>query len=65
MMPEEQPAERTKLVETLWSTLKDLNIKLEINHYNVLLKLHLDNENTIEPNEILEEINERGLVLNR
>lgn len=56
MMPWETPAKRNELTQKLWARFRELNIALDINHYNALLKNQLDNESDIDPAEILKEI---------
>lgn len=60
-MPEEAPAERGQLAQKMWQILQESNIKLEIYHYNVMLKAQLDNNTEISPDDVLKEIKERGL----
>lgn len=64
-MPEEAPSARANLVQKLWTTLEKLNIAFDINHYNALLKTHLDNNYSIKPEKIIAEIKQNGLVPTR
>uniref|UniRef100_A0A8D8WCH4 Leucine-rich PPR motif-containing protein, mitochondrial n=1 Tax=Cacopsylla melanoneura TaxID=428564 RepID=A0A8D8WCH4_9HEMI len=65
LLPEEIPAIRTQLAQTLWQTFDKLNIQLDISHYNALLRVHLENEHTFSPTDFLAELETKRIEPNR
>lgn len=65
MMPEELPEIRSKLFEQLLKSLNKLQFKLNISHYNAVLKVYLDNRISISPVQFLEDIKTEGVIPNR
>ncbi|KAL1463787.1 hypothetical protein WDU94_015500 [Cyamophila willieti] len=65
LLPEEIPANRTQLVQTLWQTFENLKIPLDISHYNALLRVHLENEHTFSPTDFLAELETKRIEPNR
>ncbi|CAK9831471.1 Leucine-rich PPR motif-containing protein, mitochondrial [Anthophora retusa] len=47
------PSDKVKLGEYLWSTLSACNFSLNVNHYNALIKLYLQNEWDFSPQKLL------------
>ncbi|XP_046859634.1 leucine-rich PPR motif-containing protein, mitochondrial-like [Xenia sp. Carnegie-2017] len=59
------PERRTQLVKQFWSELKAKGISFGVNHYNVLLSVHLQNHHSFDPLEILEEMKGSGIEPNQ
>ncbi|XP_040207473.1 leucine-rich PPR motif-containing protein, mitochondrial [Rana temporaria] len=53
LMPGVPPSERTEIAETVWSKLQELGVVFNETHYNVLLKIYLENEHKFSPTEFL------------
>ena len=49
----------------LFFKAKSRNIKMEIGHYNALLKCYIDNDHTFTPLDFLETLAENNLEANR
>lgn len=64
-MPEEQPEVRTRLVKEIWSTLENLNVQMDVSHYNALLRVYLENEHKFLPTEFLADMESKGIEPNR
>lgn len=65
LVPEELPETRTKLVQEIWKTLNNLNVPMDISHYNALLRVYLENEHNFSPSEFLAELQSKGVDPNR
>lgn len=65
LVPEELPETRTKLVQEIWKTLNNLNVPMDISHYNALLRVYLENEHNFSPAEFLAELQSKGVDPNR
>ena len=59
-------AHRQKIADEVWSQIKgDPNFKLDISHYNTLLRVYLDNGKDFSPDTILTELATNELIPNR
>uniref|UniRef100_A0A182NB72 Very long-chain specific acyl-CoA dehydrogenase, mitochondrial n=1 Tax=Anopheles dirus TaxID=7168 RepID=A0A182NB72_9DIPT len=65
LVPEELPEVRTALVQEIWKTLKNLNVAMDVSHYNALLRVFLDNEHPFSPTEFLADMQSQGIEPNR
>lgn len=64
-MPEELPEVRTALVQEIWRTLNNLNVIMDVSHYNALLRVYLENEHSFSPTEFLADLEAKGIEPNR
>ncbi|XP_011495646.1 PREDICTED: uncharacterized protein LOC105360449 [Ceratosolen solmsi marchali] len=55
---------RTTLCNNVWSTIKTLDVKLDINCYNALILVYLENNIDFSPNDILTELKEKNIQPN-
>ncbi|KAG4073704.1 hypothetical protein HA402_000928 [Bradysia odoriphaga] len=62
---EELPEVRTALVQEIWKTLNNLNVEMDITHYNALLRVYLENEHPFSPTEFLADLEAKGIEPNR
>ncbi|XP_050076567.1 leucine-rich PPR motif-containing protein, mitochondrial [Anopheles maculipalpis] len=65
LVPEELPEVRTALVQEIWKTLQNLNVAMDVSHYNALLRVYLDNEHPFSPTEFLANMQSLGIEPNR
>ncbi|KAG4071985.1 hypothetical protein HA402_016225 [Bradysia odoriphaga] len=65
VVPEELPEVRTALVQEIWKTLNNLNVSMDITHYNALLRVYLENEHPFSPTEFLADLEAKGIEPNR
>ncbi|CAO1333276.1 unnamed protein product [Diamesa serratosioi] len=65
LVPEELPETRTSLVQEIWKTLDNLNVPMDISHYNALLRVYLENEHQFSPTEFLADLQSKGVEPNR
>lgn len=65
LMPEEFRHVRVQLANRIWDTLRELNCPLDVSHYNVLLKVYLENEQQFSPIEFLSNMESSGIIANR
>ncbi len=65
LVPEELPEIRTALVQKIWKTLDNLNVPMDISHYNALLRVYLENEHQFSPTEFLADLQSKGVEPNR
>ncbi|XP_053673017.1 leucine-rich PPR motif-containing protein, mitochondrial [Anopheles nili] len=65
LVPEELPEVRTSMVQEIWKTLKNLNVTMDVSHYNALLRVYLDNEHPFSPTEFLADMQSKGIEPNR
>ncbi|EAT40722.1 AAEL007565-PA [Aedes aegypti] len=65
LVPEELPEVRTALVQEIWKTLNNLNVAMDVSHFNALLRVYLDNEHPFSPTEFLADLKAKGIEPNR
>ncbi|XP_060530325.1 leucine-rich PPR motif-containing protein, mitochondrial [Cylas formicarius] len=65
LVPEELPEVRTQLVQEIWTTLKKLNVPMDVSHYNALLRVYLENEHPFSPTDFLSDMESKGIEPNR
>lgn len=65
LVPEELPEVRTALVQEIWRTLNNLNVPMDVSHYNALLRVYLENEHPFSPTEFLADLESKGVEPNR
>lgn len=65
LVPEELPETRTVLVQRIWKTITNLNVPLDVAHYNALLRVHLENEHAFQATEFLADMKSNGVEPNR
>lgn len=61
MLVTEMPAERTALIEMVWKRLQELNCNMSIMHYNELMRVMVENEFKLTPENFLMGLEEVGL----
>ena len=57
--------QRQEYVESWWKTMQDMQVPLDISHYNTLMRVHMDNDKEFSPTDFLSEIASKGLEANR
>ncbi|XP_029714531.2 leucine-rich PPR motif-containing protein, mitochondrial [Aedes albopictus] len=65
LVPEELPEVRTALVQEIWKTLNNLNVAMDVSHFNALLRVYLDNEHPFSPTDFLADLKAKGIEPNR
>jgi len=65
VLAEEVPESRSKLVSSIWNLLAEKNVTVNINHYNALLRVHLENKHDFNPEDVLLDMKSRGLEPSR
>ncbi len=45
--------------------MQDMQVPLDISHYNTLMRVHMDNDKEFSPTDFLSEIASKGLEANR
>lgn len=65
VIPMELPAQRTEQAKKIWSMMIEMNMKLNIHHYNALLHTYLDNEHRFALPEMMEKIRAQKLEPNQ
>ncbi|KAK4325255.1 hypothetical protein Pmani_004154 [Petrolisthes manimaculis] len=65
LVPEERPEVRNKLVQEIWDTLHQLDVPLDISHYNTLLRVYLENNHKFSATEFLANLEKNGIEPNR
>ena len=65
LLPEELFEERNLLVHKVWELLLNLEVPLDISHFNSLLRIYLENEHTFNPLRFLSTIIERDIQPDR
>lgn len=64
-MVEELPSQRMQLALKHWQMLEKLNAPLDINCYNALLKIYVDNNHSFNPMEFVKSMEEKSIQTNR
>ena len=64
-LPEELLEERNHLVNKIWALLLNLEVPLDITHYNSLLRIYLENEHSFNPLKFLSTAIERAIQPDR
>ncbi|XP_043286324.1 leucine-rich PPR motif-containing protein, mitochondrial [Venturia canescens] len=57
--------ERTKLANKIWGTLETLKVPLDVQHYNAMLRVYLDNDHEFSPTAFLATMNKNGVEPNK
>lgn len=65
LLTEETSEDRIKLVKKLWNIIHLQKIPIDIEHYNALLTVYVENEFDFEPDDILGQIQLKYLQPNR
>lgn len=65
LVPGELPKSRMTFVRDLWQTLNNLNVPMDISHYNALLQVYLENELSFDPIEFVADMEFKGVEPNR
>ena len=52
MLDQEQPTTRSTLVSKIWGLLETKAVPITVNHYNALLRVHLENGHQFAPEEV-------------
>lgn len=65
LIPDEPPEVRMAFVQKVWHTLNDLNVPMDISHYNALLKVYVENEYSFYPTEFMASMELKGVEPNR
>ena len=53
VLDQEQPTTRSTLVSKIWGLLESKAVPITVNHYNALLRVHLENGHQFAPEEVL------------
>ena len=53
VLDQEQPTTRSALVSKIWGLLETKAVPITVNHYNALLRVHLENGHQFAPEEVL------------
>ena len=59
VLDQEQPTTRSALVSKIWGLLETKAVPITVNHYNALLRVHLENGHQFAPEEVLVDQNAR------
>lgn len=65
LLQEETKERRSELAEKTWSALIDREVRLDISHYNALLRIYLENSKHFDPLQFLEDIESKNIQPNR
>jgi leucine-rich PPR motif-containing protein len=65
LLPEELLEERNNLVQKIWELLLNFEVPLDINHFNSLLRIYLENEHSFNPLRFLSTMIEREIQPDR
>ena len=52
VLDQEQPSTRSALVSKIWGLLETKAVPTTVNHYNALLRVHLENGHQFAPEEV-------------
>ena len=59
-------AQRQKIADEIWGIMQaDTSFKMDVSHYNTLLRVYLDNAKDFSPQDILTELASNDLAPNR
>ena len=58
-------SDRQKLLEEFFAKCQEINVKMDVSHYNAILKAYLENDHDFSPTEILSQVTNAGLRPNR
>ena len=58
-------SDRQKLLEEFFAKCQEVKVKMDISHYNAILKAYLENDHDFSPTEILSQVTNAGLRPNR
>ncbi|XP_077997055.1 leucine-rich PPR motif-containing protein, mitochondrial-like [Glandiceps talaboti] len=64
LLAEVPASERTEMVHHIWDKLSNLGVQYDVNHYNALLKVYLQNEHKFSPTDFLADMEAKGIVPN-
>lgn len=56
VLDQESQTARTALVNSIWNLVLEKKLPLAVNHYNALLRVHLENKHKFDPAAILEDM---------
>lgn len=62
---EELPSRRTQLALQHWQMLEELKAPLDLNCYNALLKIYVENNHTFNPMEFIQTMEAKSIQPNR
>ncbi|GAV05755.1 hypothetical protein RvY_15835 [Ramazzottius varieornatus] len=65
LLPDLNAKDRNKLTDELWTILQKSVDRLDISHYNALLKVYLENEHQFDPIAFLAQLEQKGIEPNR
>ena len=65
LLQEETPERRNELAEKTWTALIDREVRLDISHYNALLRIYLENGRQFDPFQFLEDLESKNIQPNR
>ncbi|XP_019371902.1 PREDICTED: leucine-rich PPR motif-containing protein, mitochondrial isoform X2 [Gavialis gangeticus] len=65
LLSELQLPERTELANNMWNRLRGLGTKYDVDHYNALLKVYLQNKHTFSPAQFLTNMEEANVQPNQ
>lgn len=65
LLPDLNVKDRNKLTDELWTNLQKSVERLDISHYNALLKVYLENEHQFDPIVFLAQLEQKGIEPNR
>jgi len=61
VLDQEQPTTRSTLVSKIWGLLEAKAVPITVNHYNALLRVHLENGHQFAPEEVLADMSKAGV----
>jgi len=61
VLDQEQPSTRSALVSKIWGLLETKAVPTTVNHYNALLRVHLENGHQFAPEEVLADMSKAGV----
>lgn len=65
LLVEEPPSERTRLALKHWQMLEELKAPLDLNCYNALLKIYVENNHSFNPMEFVQSMEAKDILPNR
>ena len=65
LLPRLPKSQRAQLTQEVWGLLEASDTYLDVSHYNMLLKVHLENDHEFSPTEFLAWMDGKGVTPNR
>ena len=58
-------SQRAQLTQEVWAILESSGAHMDVSHYNMLLRVHLENDHAFSPTEFLAWMDGKGVTPNR